>query len=88
MTDPVDRIQPNAAPELQTNKQANPQEGSPQFRILLDSLEKLVAEQPKPEEPDGDASALQDALAKADDDYQKVMDLRKSLEDAFQRRMQ
>jgi hypothetical protein len=89
MTDPIHNIQaPKSTGEVGQTGKAPGTEGSPQFRRLLDSLEEVVRQQTSSEdEAITDPAALEDALQRADDGFKKVMDLRKSLEEAFQRRM-
>ncbi|MBK8099033.1 MAG: hypothetical protein IPK26_18150 [Planctomycetes bacterium] len=64
--------------------------GSPEFRRLLDSLEKL--RRPAAAAPtsgtDSDAERLQRALHTADAEFSAAMDLRRRLEEAFRARMQ
>lgn len=59
---------------------------SPEFRRLLEKLEKLSTKS------EGavvkDAKGLQDALRKAEDDFVSAMDLRRKLEEAFRRSQQ
>lgn len=56
---------------------------SAEFRRLLEKLEELSARrEPRPVE---DADDLREALRRAEDDFQSVMDLRRALEDAYRK---
>ena len=64
--------------------------GSPEFRRLLDSLEKLRRPAPAAAPTggtDSDADRLQHALHTADAEFSAAMDLRRRLEEAFRARM-
>lgn len=65
--------------------------GSPEFRRLLDSLERLRRPAPTATPASGDASdadRLQHALHTADAEFAAAMDLRRRLEEAFRARLQ
>ncbi|GDY03481.1 hypothetical protein LBMAG49_28100 [Planctomycetota bacterium] len=83
----MDRI--SAAPSADAI--APPREGigtdaSPAFRMLLDSLERLVEKQPKAPAVDC-ADTLRCAIRDTEQVFQQAMDLRKRLEDAFRARL-
>jgi hypothetical protein len=86
-SEPVDRLlvpgtasAPGAAPPSPARADA-----SPAFRRLLESLEKLARERPATREVT-DADTLQQEIARADDGFRQVMDLRRRLEEAFRSR--
>lgn len=89
-SDPADRISDQPGVPLAPATGATPLpprdgEPTPTFRRLLESLEQLL--QKRPQSPDvQDADSLQQALARADQDFRQVMDLRQRLEQAFQSR--
>ena len=58
---------------------------APKFQALLDRLQQLTAEQPRAEDVDT-PETLQRALQTAEDGFVAAMDLRRQLEEAFQRR--
>ncbi|MFK7738711.1 MAG: hypothetical protein AB8H80_00200 [Planctomycetota bacterium] len=66
---------------------APPASESPRFSELLERLQRLAAEQSKPDEVQG-PEGLKQALRTADDGYVAAMDLRQKLEEAFRRHMQ
>ena len=57
---------------------------APKFQALLDRLQRLTSEQPRAEDLDT-PETLQRALQTADDGFVAAMDLRRQLEEAFQR---
>ena len=57
---------------------------APKFQALLDRLQRLTSEQPRAEDVDT-PETLQRALQTADDGFVAAMDLRRQLEEAFQR---
>ena len=64
--------------------------GATEFQRLLEQLDALrqpapTAAAPGAVPPHDEADALADALRQADDDFAKVMELRRHLEDAFRR---
>jgi hypothetical protein len=59
--------------------------GTPAFRRLLESLERLAQQHRQPPAV-GDADQLQAALQRADHDFATAMDLRRRLEEAFRGR--
>lgn len=77
---PTDPSQPVGPKELA-------QPGDPaEFRRLLEQLQKLADQQV--EEPEvEDVDQLAEHMRRAEDEFRAVMDLRKQLEDAYQRRL-
>ena len=57
---------------------------APKFQALLDRLQRVTSEQPRAEDVDT-PETLQRALQTADDGFVAAMDLRRQLEEAFQR---
>ena len=57
---------------------------APNFQAMLDRLQRLTSEQPRAEDVDT-PETLQRALQTADDGFVAAMDLRRQLEEAFQR---
>lgn len=57
---------------------------APRFQALLDRLQRLSSEQPRAEDVDT-PETLQRALQTADEGFVAAMDLRRQLEEAFQR---
>ncbi len=82
MTDNVFKVGGAGAPQGPEPK-ANKTSDSTEFRRLLEKLEQLSA--PKEPTPVEDADDLKDALRRAEDDFQSVMDLRRALEDAYRK---
>ena len=72
-------------PVSPANGTADGASASPAFRALLDSLERLVQNQPRAPEV-ADAHGLHDAIRDADQGFRQAMDLRRRLEDAFRAR--
>lgn len=65
---------------------ANGPSASPRFQELLERLQKLAAEQRRPDDVET-PEQLEDALRTADDGFVAAMDLRRQLEDAFKKHM-
>lgn len=89
MTDPIRPTggpAPTEAPPGQSGRPAAAGEPSPTFRTVLDSLERLLREKARPDEVH-DAQDLRTAIARADEEYRRVMDLRRQLEEAFRQRL-
>jgi len=78
-------LQP-VAPKTTAAATAVPSDASPAFRILLDSLDRLVQAQPRAPEVQS-ADDLKTAIDDTDKGFQQAMDLRRRLEDAFRARL-
>jgi len=85
MTD-VTRIDPTLTSTSAAPQAPSKTESSPRFQELLERLQKITSEQPQAEDIDN-PEKLQHALRTADDGFVAAMDLRKQLEEAFQRHM-
>ena len=55
------------------------------FQALLDEMQKLTSDRRSQESASTDLSEFADELRRADHDYATLMDMRRKLEEAFQR---
>ena len=80
----IPRIDPAEAQAPAAPQPPSKTESSPHFQDLLERLQKITSEQPEVEDIES-PEQLRDALRTADDGFVAAMDLRKQLEEAFQR---
>lgn len=79
----IDRIHGTQGPEANQPGGAAGAAGSTEFRRLLEQLETVARSANGSPESVTDIDNLREAMKKADDDFEAVMQLRKQLEDAY-----